>query len=200
VLFAILARPTLLNAPVRTLAQFAGVGKTAVAERLQQLRDDGLIVEVRNRTRLTGRKAILDQWLTGYENQVRPKLLIGRYQPRERQPQILEQIVEDALGDRIAWAWGGGAAAMRLTGYYRGEQTVLHVERVPRELPRQIEALPARDGTLTILRTPGPIGFEGAEPKTVHPLLVYTELLANHTDRAREAAEEVWRRYLENAQ
>lgn len=198
VLFAILARPDLLDAPVRTLARFAGVGKSAVAERLQQLREDGYVVEAKNRKRLVRRKTILDQWLAGYENQVRPRLLLGRYQARERQSKRLEQIIENALGDRVAWAWGGGAAAMRLTGHYRGEETVLHVERELSDLPRRIEALPARNGPLTILRIPGPLALEGAEPRTVHPLLVYTELLANHTDRAREAADEVWRHFLES--
>jgi hypothetical protein len=37
----------------------------------------------------------------------------------------------------------------------------------------------------------GTLVFKGAKPKTVHPLLVYADLLAKPSDRAADAAEEV---------
>lgn len=86
---------------------------------------------------------------------------------------------------------------MRLTKHYRGEETVLHVEDPPADLARRLRALRAQDGPLTILRAPGKIGFEGALPRTVHPLLAFTELLATGKERAREAAQEIRERYLE---
>ncbi len=198
VLFALLARPTLLNAPIRTLAEAAGVGKTAAAERLIQLRQDGFIVDIQRETRVVRFKAVLDQWLAGYETQVRPRLVVGRYRIKERDPDVLERRIEAALPEDFTWAWGGGAAAMRLTGFYRGDQTILHVDRRLPDLAKRIRALPADDGPLTVLRAPGPIAFEGVKPRTVHPLLVYTELLAQHDDRARAAAEEVRQAFLED--
>lgn len=200
VLFTILARPGLLDEPVRTVAEVAGVGKTAVAERLRQLRRTGLLTKTKNRHQLIDRRAILDQWLTGYETVVRPKLLLGRFTPRHKVPPVLEQVIEAALeGETTRWAWGGGAAAKRLTGHHRGEQTVLHLERRIPDLPQRIQALPDRDGTLTVLGAPGPVAFDGVLEKTVHPLLVYTELLAAHDDRMKEAALAIWNRYLEPA-
>ncbi|TFG88264.1 MAG: hypothetical protein E4H17_02625 [Gemmatimonadales bacterium] len=96
----------------------------------------------------------------------------------------------------IAWAWGGATAAFRLTGHYRGEQTVLHMDHRPADLAQRLQLLPARTGEIAILGTPGFFAYQGATPRTVHPLLVYAELFAGHDDRAREAAAEVRDRFL----
>ena len=94
------------------------------------------------------------------------------------------------------WAWGGATAAYRMTGHYRGEDTQLHVDRPAPTLPQELRVLPARTGNLMILRVPGPAAFDGALPRTVHPLLVYTELLIDNDDRAVEAAAEILERFL----
>jgi hypothetical protein len=47
-----------------------------------------------------------------------------------------------------------------------------------------------------MLGVPGPLGLEGPAPHVAHPLLVYTELLVEGDERAREAAEEIHSRYL----
>ena len=197
VLFAVLAKPDLLMAPVRTLADAAGVGKTAAAETIARLKKEGLVAAGRRRRHLVQPKAILDRWLAGYATAVRPRLFVGRYRTEDPDPAALENRIEKALGETPAWAWGGGGAAMRLTKHYRGEESVLHVETAPPNLAKRLRALPADDGPLIILRVPGKIGFEGVIPRTVHPLLVYTELLTVGHERAREAAQEIRERYLE---
>ncbi len=72
---------------------------------------------------------------------------------------------------------GGGAAAFRLIGHVRGEDSVLWFSKPASDLPRALNALPAKDGPLTILRAKGTLMLEGAKPYTAHPLLVYAELL-----------------------
>lgn len=196
VLFAVLAKPELLNDPVRTLAEAAGTGKTAAADALARLREEGLIGFGERRRHLLDPGTLLDRWVAGYATVVRPRLLVGRYRTSDVNPEALEERVEKAIGDTATWAWGGGAAAMRLTKLYRGEETVLHVDVPPGDLVKRLRALPAEDGPLTILRVPGRIALEGALPRTAHPLLVYTELLTARSARAREAAQEIQERYL----
>jgi hypothetical protein len=217
VLFALLARPDTLRMTVRDIARKAGVGKTIAALTLQHLEQEGLIAQARTNTFLVKPKELLDRWLTGYLEILRPKLLIGFYRAAEKDPIELERRIEQALefpgetqramkqtddwvGGKKKWAWGGTTAAFRLTGHYRGEQTVLHMDQPPTDLARRLQLLPARAGELAVIATPGPLAYEGAIPKTVHPILVYAELLAGRDDRAREAAAEVrtqFLRYLE---
>jgi len=100
------------------------------------------------------------------------------------------------LGSSENSRWGGCAAGYRLTHHYRGERMVLHLEAVTPTLRRTLRAVPDAHGPLVILGIPGPAALAGATPDTVHPLLVYAEMLAEHSDRAREAAGEVADQYL----
>jgi len=196
ILFALLVQPDLLNMPVRTLAKAAGVAPATAADRIVQLRREGLIHESDNGRRLTMPRRLLDLWIKGYETLARPKLLIGRYRAQKTDPEGLERLVEATLDDRMIWAFGGGAAAHRLTGYYRGPDTVVHVQQPGHDVAKRLRALPAEDGPLILLRAPGPLAFKGAAPRTVVPLLVYAELLFAGDKRARDAAGEIERKYL----
>jgi len=211
VLFALLARPDTIRMTVRDLAEKAGVGKTVAALTLQHLEREGLIAQAQTKTLLVKPKELLDRWLTGYLEILRPRLLIGHYRAAEKDPEQLEQRIERALdlpggmhqerpddwaGGKKTWAWGGATAAFRLTGHYRGEQTVLHMDDPPADFTRRLKLLPARTGELAVLAAPGPLAYEGEAPRTVHPLLVYAELLAGRDARARETAAEVRTRFL----
>jgi len=196
VLFAILAKPEVLNTSIRTLAEQAGASKTAVEHLLARLTQEGAIVRGRNRRHLQDQKTLLDRWLSGYATLVRPRLLVGQYRTQDTDPSALAGRIEQVLIDDKPWAWGGGAAANRLTGFYRGSKTILHLAEPSDTTIRSLRGLPSNEGELTVLRTPGHIAFEGAAPHTVHPLLVYTELLTEGTDRARESAAMIRERYL----
>ena len=195
-LFAILAKPEVLDSSIRTLADRAGVSKTVVEHLLARLAEEGAIVRGRNRRHLQNHDLLLDRWLSGYATLVRPRLLVGQYRTPDADPRALEARIEQALTDDMRWGWGGGAAANRLTGFYRGRQTVLHLADPSQETIRKLKALPSKEGDLVVLRTPGHIAFDGAAPRTVHPLLVYTELLTEGTERAREAAGMLRERFL----
>jgi hypothetical protein len=195
-LFAILAKPELLDTSIRTLAEQAGASKTAVEHLLARLMQEGAIVRSRDRKQLQDKKTLLDRWLSGYSTLVRPRLLVGQYRTPDVDPSALEGRIEQVLIDDKPWGWGGGAAANRLTGFHRGSRTILHLAEPSETTIRSLRGLPSNEGELTVLRTPGHIAFEGAAPRTVHPLLIYTELLTEGTDRARESAAMIRERYL----
>jgi hypothetical protein len=195
VLFTILTRPELLNSPVRTLAETAAVSKTTAAETIARLAQEGLLSPVQGQRSVLNPKVLLERWILGYET-LRPRMIIGRFRTQDADPSALEERVEKELGESLVWAWGGGSAAMRITKHYRGEETVLHVCDPANDLPRRLRALPAADGPLIIQRTPTKTAFEGIEPHTVHPLLVFADLMVNTNPRAREAALEIRERYI----
>ncbi|MBD3336200.1 MAG: hypothetical protein GF355_11855 [Candidatus Eisenbacteria bacterium] len=196
VLITILARPELLNEPVRILARAAGVSKSTVASTMKRLIDEGLVGQGADQRRLLEWQQILDRWLTGYATTVRPKLLVGTFRTPDEDPETLEKQIETALGDTAPWAYGGAAAAMKLTGFYRGFKTVVHIGEWRRENAARLRAVRAAEGPLIVLGIPGEAAFRGAVPRTVHPLLVYTELLAEGHPRARDAAERIYAQYL----
>ncbi len=197
VLFTVLAEPSLISAPVRTLAAAAGVSRQPVTTLRGKLVELGLVVQGAKGHMWTphGQRKALDLWLAGYATSVRLGLLVGTFRTQDMDPDALEQRVAPILDKVGSWRWGGGAASHRMTGYFHGERTVVHVADPPADLQRRLRGVPAADGPLIVLRSPGPKGLDGARPDTAHPLLVYTELLTNGGERARDAAQELADRY-----
>lgn len=197
VLLALLAAPRLANASVRELAVMAGVGKSTAAAALHSLSGLGLLHPTRSGKVLEG-PHLLDRWVAGYADRLRPSLVLARYHPAERDLQVLEAKGEEALSRLgVRWAFTGGVAAQRLTGHYRGETTVVHLERPVPELARELRLAPSPQGSLIVMLAPGPVVFEDMPlPGTAPAALVYAELLASGGERAREAAEVVRERCL----
>ncbi|MBI5544616.1 MAG: hypothetical protein HY901_12055 [Deltaproteobacteria bacterium] len=193
--FALLARRPLVQATVRTIAEAAGVSKTAVADQLQRLAEQGFLVRTREGPTLVRTADLLDRWVGAYLDVVRPRWLVGRFHAQAADIDALEHQLEKGLAG-LTWAFGGGAAAWRMTHFHRGEQTVVHVASAPQDLTARLRALPSSEGKLVILSTPSALGFEGTEPHLAHPLLVYSEMLAAQDARTREAAEDIRRQFL----
>lgn len=62
-----------------------------------------------------------------------------------------------------------------------------------RDQPDQID----RTGPIVVARCPAPVAFESPDPRRVHPLLAYADLMRTNDDaRAPEAAAELYDRYL----
>ena len=196
VLFLFLADPTRVASPMRHVAALAEVGVGTVANVMARLREERFVVDTRSGPRLVASEALLDRWVSAYADVLRPHLLQGRFELPAGNRRNPEAWIEQALGDRQAWAFGGSAGAYQLTRHYRGEETVLHVSEAPTDLARRLRALPHRDGTLIVVRAPLPRALEGPRARVAHPLLIYAELLHTGTSRALETARDVRREYL----
>lgn len=194
VLFVLAADPALVALPVRELARLAGTGKSATAAVIARLIDEGLIVETATGRRVVRSQDLVERWISTYPD-LRRRWVQGRYRAHESDPEALERKVADAM-PATSWAWGGTAASVRMLGHYRGAETILHVNEPVPDLPRQLRAIPDRAGPLTILITPPPLAFAGAQAHVVHPLLVYAELLVSTDERARNTATRLRERYL----
>jgi hypothetical protein len=194
--FALLVEPDLLNSPIRHIAQAAGVSLGTVSNVLHRLKHDRMVVQTKSRLHLVRTDDLVERWIAGYAETLRPELLAGRFETADRDPPTLESRLEALLDRDGTWAWGGAAAVFRLTKHYRSDETVLHTPDPASDLPQRLKALPHPAGRLIILGVPGPLAFRGKAPHTVHPLLIYTELILTGSDRAREAASELRERFL----
>ncbi len=199
VLFALLAEPELATATTRALAEAAGGVSPQTAHNLRtRLVADGVLVEARGALVWApgGRRRGIDLFLTGF-GALAAKLTVGRYRARganvrEHEAELTPHL--DRLGE---WRWGGGAAADRLTGFYRGDRTVLYLrEAPPPDALRRLPLVPDREGNVVLRVAVGPLALRGPKPQAAHPLLVYADLVAEGNERSALAAEQVYERYL----
>jgi hypothetical protein len=198
VLFALLAEADLLGATVRDLAAASGSSRTAVSEFRRRLLAERYLLETRSGVQWAPRRRedALNRWIEGYRSAVRPRLLVGTYRTPDRTPADLEKRLVPILDEELAgWRYGGSAAGHRLTGYYRGEQTAIHLRARPGRLPGSLRALPDPSGNLVLLLGIGTVAWPD-DRDIVHPLLVYTEMLATGDERAREAADDIYDKHI----
>lgn len=198
VLFALLADPQLVHATARALAQAAGGVSPQTANDVRaRLLATGVLVKTRGGLRWVPgkRKQAFDLFLLGFPMLI-PVLTVGQFRAKQHTAEAIEADLAprlDALGE---WRWGGGAGAARLTGYYRGDRTIIYTRDPDPAAVRQLPLVPDVRGDVVLLRAPGPLAFEGPKADVVHPLLVYADLLNEGDDRAREAAAEIYDAYL----
>lgn len=197
-LLALLIQPELISAPVRAHAAAAFVSPQTAADLRKRLEERGLVVRSRTQRHWLPerRKEAIDLFLSGYSSTLAPTLLIGRYRAQDTDPNVLERRIEPLLDVACTWRYGGGAAAMRLTQYYRGDRTTLYLQDPPHDLANRLRFVPAWNGPIALMRTPTLVAFESPHPQCIHPLLAYADLLGEHDERAREAASELYDRYL----
>lgn len=192
VLFTYLAAPHLLDAPVRAVAEAAGVSRQPVSDVRARLLEEEYVLETRaGRCRWVEhrRDDALNLWLHGYDTAVRTSLVWASYRVQTSDPDEVERRIETAL-DVPEFRWGGTAAGFRLTHHYRGERTTVHVHSTPPDLQKKLRAMTDPAGNLVFLDAFGDINWHWKEDaETVHPLLVYSEMRRERDERAREAAE-----------
>lgn len=197
ILFALLAEEDLLRAPYREIGDRAGTSHKAARDAIARLARAGeAVVHGRKREWLPGgRRSAFERWLGDYDTILRPWLEYGSFRTSDQDPEELDATLADYVV-RGRCRFGGLSAGYRLVEHYRGSEAVVHISGGLKEFTREIRALRDPGGKLTVLRLPCEIAAHGAAPGTVHPLLVYAEMLHSRDERAREAASLVREQYL----
>ncbi len=122
VVFALLCQQKLAGEPFRNIGKIANVALGTVAWVLGDLEALGHLVEMGKRgRRLVNKQRLLERWAEAYPNQLRPKLVLGRYAAPD--PGWWRQT---RMGDFRA-CWGGEPAAALLTGHLKPEVATVYI-------------------------------------------------------------------------
>lgn len=202
VVFVLLAEPRAVTMPYRELAKASGVALGSVAQVTRELKGKGYLVQKgRDEWFLTRKRELFDVWLGGYGDLLRPKLVVGRFQPPQRDVgQTLVELQKEAKATGIEWALTGGFGAYVLTRHFRGDQLGFFVSEWPAGLAKRLKWLPSQHGPVTVLRRFSPLvqfsRKDASQMPVAHPLLVYAELVFQGRERELEAAKLLYDRYL----
>ncbi|WP_051906666.1 type IV toxin-antitoxin system AbiEi family antitoxin [Methylomarinum vadi] len=196
VVFALLCHPDLVKAPYRDIAQTAGVALGTVGWVFRDLIRLGHIIEMKTLgRRLKNRKKLLERWLVAYPEQLRPKLVVGRY--RAPDPDWWQTVV---LHNLYAY-WGGEVAADRLTNYLKPQTVTIYawekrVRDLTRDLIRWYKLRRDQNGDIEILKAFWDVEHESDRTDIVNPILIYADLMATGDPRNIETAQIIYEREL----
>lgn len=192
-IFALLCKPELVDAPYRDIAAAAGVALGTVGWVMRDLKDEKYLLELGTHGRkLINERKLLEQWVEGYAKLLRPKLLIGRFRSLSQDWQMAAELpVSGAL-------WGGETAGAKLTGYLKPAITTIYLQNSPSlqsELLKKLRLVKDPEGDVELREVFW--HFDSPEvPGSAPPLLVYADLLATADDRNLETARIVHDKHL----
>jgi len=182
VIFEFLCNPGFEDEPVRQIAEVADVAVGTVDAVFKNLKEIGFLVDKGKFGRKVLHKdKLLERWVTAYQENVRAKLVIGRYTAKNK------YWWEDATLPEWFY-WGGEVAAAKLTKYLKPEIITVYTHDTPQKLLIENKLRKEPKGEIEILKA-----FWGKNKKKeyhdkVHPLLIYADLLAVGDERDLEAA------------
>lgn len=191
VVFALLCNPGLENAPLREIANVANVALGTVEWVMDDLRKMGCLVDIRKRTRRLIRKVdLLNRWVTIYPEQLRPKLMIGRF--------IADNFDWWKQADQQEFAayWGGEVAANVLTEYLKPQIVTIYAYQPVGRLLAKNKLRRHPNGNIEILKAFWNFDHNWLHRKLVHPLLIYADLLATGDARNIETARIIYEQEL----
>jgi len=194
ILFAMLCIPGMETQTYRTIATRTGVALGMIDWVIRELKETGFILERgKGRARkihLTNKEKLLERWITAYAEQLRPKLMLGRFRG------AVGWWREAALDPQRA-RWGGETAAAKLTGFLKPEIVTVYLNKD--DLYEALIAHKLRkdpDGDVEVLRQFWKQDIVDPHQDTVHPILVYADLMATGNQRNLEAAKNIYERYI----
>ena len=192
VLFVILCRPQLLNAPYRELATTANVALGTIGPVLKDLETRKLIATfgtTRPKRRMLDAKALLQEWVTFYPAILRPKLQPRRFRAQDRQLAQQTDLV------RFDAYWGGEVAADRLTHYLKPERLTVYTHN-PTKLITELRLRADVNGDVEILNAFWDQTLITGTADVVPPILAYADLMATPGARDLEAARLIYEQHI----
>lgn len=184
-----------LNKPYRETALMTGVALGNIGKIVEGLKGAGFILQMTDKTCvLKNKKGLLDRWIAGYRETLKPNLHIGNF---KLPPETTTANLQDRIGRDAKNALGGEPAAEIMTGHLRPEIYTFYTERTKPELIQNARLIPDPNGKLQVFkkfwRTDYPVTM-GAN--IAHPLLIYADLVITDDPRCIETAQIIYDQYL----
>jgi hypothetical protein len=199
VVFALLCKPELLNAPYRDIVEAAGVALGAVGWVFFDLHGRGYIaggLHKRNRQLLEPDR-LLDEWVTNFPLKLRPKLNPRRFQAAD--PRWWEQA---QLG--AGAYWGGEVAAAKMTGHLKPATYTIYLRpdadqaMIP-TLAKEHRLRADPKGNVEFLDAFWNFQMKVEDLNIVPPVLVYADLMATLDARNLNVAKQIRDEYIKRA-
>jgi hypothetical protein len=195
VVFHLLLDEELINLPYRELAKMADVGLGNINNVMTGLKDMGYVLQLDNkRKKLQKKKEILDRWMGGFAETLKPALHIGNFR--------LANTAEFGNWRKFRVEghdifWGGEPGGDLLTNNLNPASLTIYTTRNKGDIMKLIKAIPDAEGNIKVYQKfwNHPLQLENT---TAPPLLIYVDLMLTGDPRCQEIAKQIFDKYLKN--
>lgn len=181
----------LVSKTYREISQATGIPTSTVGWIMADLIQQKYVIHVSAKHRmLVNRVSLLERWLQGYQERLRPCLLLGRYQPMRGADWWRDAVLENAL-------WSGETAAARLTQSLKPQTATIFGALPSHAFVLKYHLQKDDAGSVEFLKPFWPTQKRKAiTSECVHPLLIYADLLSIDDDRTREVAKVIYENHI----
>ncbi len=191
VIFMLLQDETILNQPYREIARQAGIALGNINYILNGLKQDGFLIAIENqKNMLVNKTQLLDKWIEGYNEKLKPGLKVGTFRLKNMTDKNEWQKIKFKPGKTF---WGGEAGGAKLTGYLKPQELIIYTTETRNELIKNYGLIPDPNGNIKVFRKfwCTPQQMEQIAP----PLLVYTDLMNTGDGRCFETAKLIYEKF-----
>lgn len=193
-IFQFLTNEDLINLTYREMAEATGVGFGNINIIMTDLKEQGFLVPLDKQNFLLARKKqLLEKWMIGYEQKLKPGLYIGNFR-FVNEKDFIEWNVLELKQDRT-W-WGGEPGGNMLTNYLQPGRLTLYTLEKRAELMKNYKMVPDANGNIEVYQKFWK--YEEVKDAFVPTLLIYADLMLTGERRCIETAQKIWNEKLES--
>jgi hypothetical protein len=193
VVYLFLTEEKWLNKTHREIAEGADVALGNIKLVFNGLEQQGFLIQVDDkRKKLTKKAELMDQWMAGFIDELKPKIHKGNYRFRNRD---LELAWKDLKLNGKA-VWGGEPGADLLTNDLKPKQYLIYTHFAKAELMKTLGLVPDQGGPIEVYEPYWKM--EAGNKQVAPPLTVYFDLKVTGEARNTKIAKEIYERFLAN--
>ena len=185
-----------INDNFRKIAAETGIALGNIKYIIDGLTEAGYVLKVNKKDiKLKNPKALLERWVAGYRETLKPTLLKGTFHFSDKQLSQNWQMLNLEPLDAV---WSGEPAGDLLTDYLGANFLQLYTSSPASHIMQQWKLIPEKNGELEVYKQFWEKTTD-VYTSTAPPLIVYTDLLITEDPRCLEAAELIYKKYLKDA-
>lgn len=189
VIYVLLTQENAVQLPFREIAERANVALGNIPLVLAGLKEAGHLLQMdKKKVILQNKKELLERWIAGYREILRPTLHLGNYQLLDKKANWENLSLDGAV-------WGGEPAANLLTSFLNPEILIVYTNDQKGKFMKSWKLVPYSKGNFQLYRK-----FWNETPESNLPiaplLIIYTDLLLTDDPRCIEVAEVIYNTYL----
>lgn len=193
VIYLFLLDEKLLNQPQRIIAEVAEVALGNINYIINGLKQNKFLIETdKKKFQLINKDELLQKWINGFEEKLKPTLHIGNYRFIKNEDERNWMKLNLKTNHTF---WGGEPAGAIITKYLTPEIFTIYTDETRNNFIKNYHFVPEPKGNIKVYRKfwNENITFNGT---TVNPILAYTDLINTGNTRCIETAKIIYGKYI----